>query len=1534
MNKRLKIASVGAILLACGFFSSAQISRQSDNNGQTSIRTEVRRGVKLSPEMMPKQRATDEQRQTDVFPSLEAKVKTPRRSVSASAGTPLPAKAASNATTLQGYCSYTGSTSDIGWQTINKDLSSTLNWKTPTQYRPSTGFVRGDEIYAFYTYSTSASGLTDAGYYIQDLATGEVKKQVTASIFDTLEEVVRAAAYDSAEDMAYVITYNATGNGYLLRTFDPKTGKFNSLGVNAPSDWLELGWNPADNSLYLFDEGGLLKKYDAKAKRFNQTNALPYEIIDYTQCMIYSPKDNAFIIPVDIYNESDEEVTGLFLLPASGNYTYLGTFENSPQYAILHTTDTYINADGPKAPVLKSWNVKVGSTQGNFVVTLPSKYENGTSITGKVYLQVTIDGNSIAGSYNGIAGSDVTIPVNASEGLHHFAVTPYTLGDDGKVLGTSLLFDRALGADTPKAPTNVKLTERTVSWNAVTEGANGGSIDASAVTYNVYIDKVLMTPTPVKATSISITLPASGYVAHRAEVYAICGGKTSNPGVSDKLYAEGALSLPVFLAPEPGETEMDDELIAMFTPVKDMMNTESLRGWRYDDQNEHTGGFYCLSANASSAGSVNNEWLFLPAINFDNKGSHYRLTMDVWTGNHFFTADEIYEIALCKRPTASRPTVIREATTVYKNANFETSETLFEVPEEGEWYIGIHYISPIGAYRLYARNFRIEAVNATSDSPAAVTELKATAAERGELAAIVSFNMPSVSISGSKLDPATTITADVESEAGTATATGKPGQSVSVKVAALQGNNTIKVKTSSDKGIGSLAETTVYCGVYRPATPYVTTVVSDDNTQLTIEIELDDYNENGEFTGPDLSDVQIYRKIGDEWRVAADIGKKRTWSFTAPDASKQDMYTFGVGVKNAAGSAEVLNTFMVHLGKLFTLPMNEPFNTNGDNVDVKYEPVTIEHLSYLQTTWGFADPRLVDEAAANTSGNAICATWDGESQLVLPRFTTKGLDNVKLDLGLYFGNLAPSMVTVYATTPVIEMEPVATFTPESSNQIWDHKLVSLPAMCQNQAWVQIIIRVKIEGYTQYFMMESYSIADYPDDMMTITSFSGPGRAAVGETLSYAVEIENSGTAEAALPAYTFKATGANGTVADLKDADAPKTIAAGKKATLRFDVTPKAADKGNMTINFNIEGQPLQAVSAVEKNVVVLNAPIPVVDDLAYSVENGNVNLTWSEPSFVESFEACEEWDMTENIKGFRNLDLDGGREYGIGEVNFPGKGAPKGFQVFTSTITDNPMFKAHTGSQYLICISSSSVASDDWLISPEIKGGSAMSFWMNIFSSDYPETVLVMYSTTGNDPKDFTKMLDNGYVCPDEFGWNKYEFTLPADARYFALHHVADDPAAAFGFMLDDIAYEAAKPTVTLDGYNVYRDNDVAASMLKTPGFTDLKVDLSAPVRYYIMSAGTVNGESVESDRSNVIWVEGEAGIEDISADSAGTITAADGAIVLNGFAQGEVFTIVNMAGVTIANGTIESDNVRVAVSQGVYMVNCNGAVAKLFVR
>lgn len=1438
----------------------------------------------------------------------------------------LPARKNAAATLIQGNCIYRTGAGEMGWYNV-KWPADQMVWKRPSQYNPICGFVRDDKIVNFFSLS-NGQGIIDAGIAIQDLASGTVSQYYQIDIFDSLEQVAYACAYDEATDIAYLATYNKAGSGMILQKFDPKTMAYTPLGVNIPNDIMDMGWNPADQSLYILSENGELSKFDSKALKFNAVTEYSYDFTGYPNDIVYSPKDKAFFALVDSYDTSGNPCTDAVLLFTNGDLTYLGTIGDNPQYSLLYVADKYVNPDSPKAPTVKSWSVTGAELSGTLTVTLPSKYENGNSLSGNVYLQIETTGATVTGtSFKGAPGSDVDVPVNGQEGLASFIITPYILTDDGKLFGTPLLTTRYFGVDTPAAPQNVKLTADKVTWNAVTNGAHDGYIDSSDVKYDVWVDGQKMNSSPVTGTSLDVAIPNTGQAVHRAEVKAISGGKVSEAGVSGKYYTEGALSLPVDLSPEAGSQDLDPQIVNMFACVKDAMNNNDMRGWRYDDQSERTGGFYSLTPMASSLGTEANEYLFLPPIEFTDASSHYRFAMDVWTGGHYFSETEFYEVVLAREPNGRDCTVIRQKDSIAKKSYFETSETLFEVPEAGTYYIGVRHCSPLGTYRLYARNFKVEQVATTADSPAAISDLSAQAAADGELKATLSFHFPTMSISGNRLDASQPITVTATSEVGEVSTSGLPGTLGSLEVPTKQGDNLIQVVPCSDKGPGPISEIMVYTGVYRPSSPIVKQIVSDDNQTLTLNITIDAYNDEGQYAGPDVCDLTIYRRINGEWRVAEEIGKSRTWTFQCPSPTKQDLYAFGVAAKNAVGYCEEMTTFGVHLGKLYTLPMKEEYTDLGNEIGMNYEPVSLEHLSYLPGEWGFCNPSDADPLASNASGVALYATWECETQAVLPRFSTLGSHNAKFGINLFFGDRSPELVSVLAYSPAIEETLLASFGPKDGKG-WETKLVSLPAECQNKGWVQLIIRVQIQGYSQYFLMDGYSVADYPAEMLTITGMTGQAKAAVGDKLRYTVEVENAGTQEMAMPAYTFSLN----TPAGARQATAvsvPASIPIGCKGTAVFEYTLLKADKGDVTATFTLSDQPDVAVTTASIQTSVINAPIPVVNDLSANVGGNMVTLSWSKPSHVESFEAFDPWDYSPMLRNFANVDEDGKDVWAITELVHPGKFFPKAYQVYDGSIVQNPLLQAHTGSQYLACMSAKNGPSSDWLISPEVVPGSKVAFWLNLLSKDYPETVCVEYSDASNDPADFIP-LEGGTVSPEETGWERYDFTLPSDAAYFAIHHIGNNGQAQFGILIDDLAFSPVE-AIAPESYNVYRDGEFIANVA-TPGYTDNNVDLSLPTMYTVRTVGTLNGETIESDRSNVVWTE-ESGVE-AAVPTGARISGADGAVAFIGFEAGMQYKVADSTGRIVAIGKTAAGTKFVRTGPGVFIATCGNRTAKIIIR
>lgn len=106
--------------------------------------------------------------------------------------------------------------------------------------------------------------------------------------------------------------------------------------------------------------------------------------------------------------------------------------------------------------------------------------------------------------------------------------------------------------------------------------------------------------------------------------------------------------------------------------------------------------------------------------------------------------------------------------------------------------------------------------------------------------------------------------------------------------------------------------------------------------------------------------------------------------------------------------------------------------------------------------------------------------------------------------------------------------------------------------------------------------------------------------------------------------------------------------------------------------------------------------------------------------------------------------------------------------------------------------------------------GSSAtLSFWARAYTSQYPEAFRVLYSTTTNTYTAFTNYLAGSAstsISPPET-WTSYSYTLPQNAKYFAIQCVSND---AFFLMVDDVKVSdgSTPPPPTfgnLSGY-VYR--------------------------------------------------------------------------------------------------------------------------------
>ena len=167
----------------------------------------------------------------------------------------------------------------------------------------------------------------------------------------------------------------------------------------------------------------------------------------------------------------------------------------------------------------------------------------------------------------------------------------------------------------------------------------------------------------------------------------------------------------------------------------------------------------------------------------------------------------------------------------------------------------------------------------------------------------------------------------------------------------------------------------------------------------------------------------------------------------------------------------------------------------------------------------------------------------------------------------------------------------------------------------------------------------------------------------------------------------------------------------------------------------------------------------------------------------------------------------------------------------------------------------------DDWLISPELSGDEqTISFYARTAStSKRNDYIQVRYSTTGTATSDFT-LLPDGEIRLEN-GWTRYEYTLPAGTRYFAIRNNSEE---GFAVLLDDITYTIAgdAPQVTLLGYDIYCDGELLND--EPISETTFTIDGAAPGNYWV----TAVYDAGESEASNTVIIEKQVtAIDEISS-------------------------------------------------------------------
>jgi gingipain R len=269
-------------------------------------------------------------------------------------------------------------------------------------------------------------------------------------------------------------------------------------------------------------------------------------------------------------------------------------------------------------------------------------------------------------------------------------------------------------------------------------------------------------------------------------------------------------------------------------------------------------------------------------------------------------------------------------------------------------------------------------------------------------------------------------------------------------------------------------------------------------------------------------------------------------------------------------------------------------------------------------------------------------------------------------------------------------------------------------------------------------------------------------------------------------------------------------------------------------------------------------------EGLAVTDNGNNAVLTWNDESTEEQISLTDDVEghtygtiNSPGAIGWTYIDGDGANTGSFQNIEYTNEGSPMAYIVLDqSQMSGNAnTVQGHSGNKFFGSAyakssgwGGSTVQNDDWMISPELNFTEpfTFSFWARSYSSSYSsEQFYAAYSTTGTAASDFTNL--NSSATTTTVTWTEYTYTVPANAKYVAIHCVSNDQ---YIFCVDDITISGR--VINGPSCNIYRNGELIAEHVAGGTFTDSNL----PEGTYCYTLTRDCGSGFESSMSESVCV------------------------------------------------------------------------------
>ena len=414
--------------------------------------------------------------------------------------------------------------------------------------------------------------------------------------------------------------------------------------------------------------------------------------------------------------------------------------------------------------------------------------------------------------------------------------------------------------------------------------------------------------------------------------------------------------------------------------------------------------------------------------------------------------------------------------TTFTNADFETKTVYFTPTTDGNYHIGFHVCSDANNGLLYLDNLVLD-VEPAAAAPAAVDDVKASAAEYGANPVTISFKAPHKTINGSMLQSIEKIEVRVKNgDVIKNFESPAPGELLSCNDEnATKGMNSYIITAYNESGAGKRVEVSAFVGNDTPSAPLNITASGNEDGTLKLSWTAPEKGKNGGYINKSQLSYSAYT-VDDEGY--ADLYeeniKGNSVSLAELDNTGEQRFEFfGVQAVNKDGESDIMPSNSVIMGDAYTLPFADSFANGELAYGIWYSERTGAN--------GFA---LNDMTSADNDGGCIsfqAAEAKAIASFCSGKIALNGSNSPVLTFDYYCNPGSEDILLAEINRAYIDTTVVKTinFTQETGVAGWRHVVVSLQQF-KSAPYIQLVFLSQIAKADNAVMIDNIKIENNPE----------------------------------------------------------------------------------------------------------------------------------------------------------------------------------------------------------------------------------------------------------------------------------------------------------------------------------------------------------------------------------------------------------------------------------------------------------------------